>query len=172
MKVIATKQQVDSIILFVKDFGDWTWRDPTETGRADQTKQLASIINLLLENGWGDPDENGVRQPEQAKDREQKVGIAAPIIAGALTAVLNDREAVRNTVGFTPDEKSDGGSFRTGFHWLDPDKKFFFDLVQAWSERRAIGRCQICGNIFVPGRGRTAKFCSTKCRVQAHREGA
>lgn len=45
-------------------------------------------------------------------------------------------------------------------------------LMEAWNERRDLGTCQNCGSLFLPGRGRIAKYCDDVCRMQAKRSQA
>lgn len=135
----------------------------------EQVKELPQPVKALLKNAWGEPDENGVRQAQNLEDPSRSLNNFGVDVAKELTQTLTNPEKVYQLSNYKVTDK--GGYFDFQMIWRDPITKAFYQIIVAWNGRKAIGTCHVCGSLFLPAKGRTAKFCSPKCRLKAHREG-
>lgn len=134
-------------------------------GRPADFQKLDPAVKRFLDSAWStpstDPSTAGFRRRNQTFPDQWE------IMNGAALALTREIKEAR--VVYQCDPAPTGYAF-TQFV-LDKNKphRISRTLVEIWNHGRDLGTCQNCGNLFSPRKGRTAKFCSARCKLQAAR---
>ena len=133
-------------------------------GRRDDLDAIHPAVRRFVESGWSPaltaPGATGL----------SRLNVDFPgqdvIMRGAAFAI-NDaiRAKQKDELAFDPADKR----FKVWHFDNDPILRIYRSLMDAWNQRRDLGTCENCGNLFSPKKGRTAKYCSARCRMQSAR---
>ena len=133
----------------------------------DEIEALPTWAKDFLDSGWAAPDNAGQRHALPRFDDMRRI---AKTFASALDLAMQDPDAVARHFTFAVNE--DGGRFVTADFWNDRSLEIAFKLATIWNSKLSLSNCATCGNLIQPNKGRAATYCSTKCRMQAHRGAA
>jgi hypothetical protein len=131
----------------------------------EEIPTLPAWVRDFLGAAWSAPDADGMRYVKEAFDGMDVVGQA---LARGLEEGLNDPKKCKTSVHFGV--QKDGWGFEV-IQWPhDKHLQYAQNLSKLWTNRFDLHVCIMCGATHHVGKGKTALFCSTACRVKAHRE--
>jgi hypothetical protein len=127
----------------------------------DELDAAPKWVSEFLKEAWEAPDGEGQRKAVNRIDQDVAKRLARCVDTGMQS------KATERHFSFALNDA--GGSFGQADFWNDRNLQIAFTLALVWNERKSIAACQTCGRLIVPSKGRAARFCSSTCRVNAHR---
>lgn len=132
----------------------------------EEVKTLPASVRNFLNSAWTPPDKDGQRIARTYFEDIDKIGGQ---LATFVTRELQNPNSSEVWFNFS---RADGPRFRQAVFWKNRAAKIAYELAIAWSEGATLAECVVCGNLMQPGKGRVARTCSPKCRLELHRGGA
>ena len=135
-------------------------------GSQAEIETLHPAVRRFIDSAWSppstDPSTAGLRRLNVDFPDKRSVAKGAAIHINNALKVGRDDE-------LTFDHNPAVDQFVIYYFDKDPTHRMYRALMGAWNERRDLGTCQNCGSLMVQGKGRIAKHCSDKCRMQSAR---
>jgi hypothetical protein len=141
MRILATKAEFEGLPDWIREFATAAWAQQ-EVADGWYTGPLLPVLHF--------------------KDMRRIAGR----FAERLQEAIRNPDLCENNISLL---LTDSPKFVEATLFLDPHIRIAHALMAAWNNRATLAKCEICGSLMQPGRGRVASTCSGACRVKLYR---